>query len=47
MIKIDVVMLISGLDEDAMERRRESLASHASPETEVRLVTTRNAPASV
>ncbi len=47
MVKIDVVMLISGLDEDAMERRRGSLAIHASPGTEIRLVTTRNAPPSV
>jgi len=47
MTKIDVVMLISGLDEDAMNKRRESLAIHASPGTEIRLVTTRNAPPSV
>lgn len=47
MTKIDVVMLISGLDEGAMEKRRESLAIHASPGTELRLVTTRNAPPSV
>ena len=47
MTKIDVVMLISGLDEGAMEKRQESLAIHASPGTELRLVTTRNAPPSV
>ena len=47
MVKIDVVMLISGLDEEAMEKRQESLAIHASPGTELRLVTTRNAPPSV
>jgi allantoin racemase len=47
MTKIDVIMLISGLDEEAIERRRESLAIHASPGTEIRLVTTRNAPPSV
>jgi len=47
MVKIDAVMLISGLDEGAMERRRESLAIHASPGTKIRLVTTRNAPPSV
>ncbi len=46
MVKIDVVMLISGLDEGAMEKR-ESLAIHASPGTKLRLVTTRNAPPSV
>jgi allantoin racemase len=47
MVKIDVVMLISALDEDAMKRRREFLAIQASPDTEIRLVTTRNAPPSV
>jgi allantoin racemase len=47
MIKIDAVMLISGLDEEAMERRRGSLAINASLGTEIRLVTTRNAPPSV
>ena len=46
-MKIDVIMLISGLDEDALESRRESLSSLASPATEVRLVLTENAPASV
>ena len=46
-MRIDVVMLISGLDEKALERRRQSLGSYASPGTKVRLVTTRNAPASV
>ena len=47
MVKIDVVMLISGLDENAMKKRRDFLALHASPGTEIRLVTTRNAPLSV
>jgi len=46
-MRIDVVMLISGLDEEALRRRRESLNSYASPGTDVRLVFTRNAPASV
>lgn len=46
-MRIDVVMLISGLDEGALEHRRESLGSYASQGTEVRLVTTRNAPTSV
>lgn len=46
-MQIDVVMLISGLDVGALERRRELLSSYTSPGTEVRLVTTRNAPASV
>jgi allantoin racemase len=40
-------MLISGLYAETLERRRQSLSSYASPGTEVRLVTTRNAPASV
>ena len=47
MTKIDVVMLISGLDEDAMMKRRDSLKIHASLGTEIRLVITRNAPPSV
>ena len=46
-MRIDVVMLISGLSEQEMEGRLESLRSYASPGTEVRLVTTRNAPPSV
>ncbi len=46
-MRIDVVMLISGLDAKTLERRQESLSSYASPETEVWLVTTRNAPTSV
>jgi allantoin racemase len=46
-MQIDVVMLISGLDEDALQRRRESLSSLASPGTRVRLVLTENAPPSV
>lgn len=46
-MRIDVVMLISGLDAKTLQHRQESLSSYASPGTEVRLVTTRNAPASV
>ncbi len=46
-MRIDVVMLISGLDRQALERRREGLRSLASPGTEVNLVMTRNAPPSV
>lgn len=46
-MRIDVVMLISGLDEAALGRRRGLLRSYASPGTEVRLVPTRNAPLSV
>jgi hypothetical protein len=44
---IDVVMLISGLDEEALRRRRDLLNSYASPDTNVRLVLIRNAPPSV
>jgi allantoin racemase len=46
-MRIDVVMLISGLDEEALRRRQESLSTCASPGTDIRLVFTRNAPASV
>lgn len=46
-MRINVVMLISGLDEEALERRRESLTSLASPGTRVRLLLTENAPPSV
>lgn len=46
-MRIDVVMLISGLDPEALRRREEGLKSCASEGTDVRLVTTRNAPTSV
>ena len=46
-MRIDVVMLISGLSPEALKRREETLRSYASEGTEVRLVTTKNAPASV
>ncbi len=46
-MRIDVVMLISGLDPEAFRRREEGLKSCASEGTDVRLVTTRNAPPSV
>ena len=46
-MRIDVVMLISGLDDEALERRRDSLSSYASAGTEVNLVLTRHAPPSV
>jgi len=45
-MRIDVVMLISGLDPEALRRREEGLKSCASEGTDVRLVTTRNAPPS-
>lgn len=46
-MKIDVVMLIAGLPEADLKKRREILQSYASPGTEVRLVMTKNAPPSV
>jgi len=46
-MRIDVVMLISGLDEEALERRKRALSSYASGGIEVNLVLTRNAPPSV
>jgi len=46
-VRIDVIMLISGLEEEALKRRQEQVSSYASPGTEVRLVLTRNAPPSV
>jgi allantoin racemase len=46
-MRIDVVMLISGLDEESLEQRRASLSSLASPGTRVQLVLTENAPSSV
>jgi len=46
-MRIDVIMLISGLSGDALKKREEGLASHASPGVDVRLVTTRAAPPSV
>jgi len=46
-MRIDVIMLISGLREEDTRRRLKALQSYASPGTEVRLVQTRNAPPSV
>ncbi len=46
-MRIDVIMLISGLDEGTLKRRRESLSSYASVGTEVKLMLTRHAPLSV
>jgi hypothetical protein len=46
-MRIDVIMLISGLSGDALKKREMGLASHASPGVDVRLVTTRAAPPSV
>lgn len=46
-IRIDVIMLISGLDEEALEQRRSSLKLFASEGTDVRLIMTSPAPPSV
>ncbi len=46
-MRIDVIMLISGLSPEALKRRQDVLQSYASEGTEVRLVETRNAPPSV
>lgn len=46
-MRIDVIMLISGLSPEALKRRQDVLQSYASEGTEVRLVETRNAPLSV
>lgn len=46
-MRIDVITVITGLDEAAIERRRTALARFASPGTEVRPVVTRRAPSSV
>jgi len=46
-MRIDIIMLISGLDEKALEARQETLRAQASPGTDIRLVLTRNAPPSV
>ena len=46
-MRIDVVTVISGLDEAALDRRRRALASFASPGTDIRLEVTSEGPASV
>ena len=46
-MRIDVVYLISGVDEETLNRRRETLRRFASPGTEVRLVKTPDGPLSV
>jgi allantoin racemase len=46
-MRIDVIMLISGLSGEALKKREEGLASQASPGVDVRLVATRWAPRSV
>ena len=46
-MRIDVVYLISGVDKESLNRRREALRHFASPGTEVRMVQTSHAPPSV
>ena len=46
-MRIDVIMLISGLSPQALKQREETLRKHASPGTDIHLVLTRNAPLSV
>jgi allantoin racemase len=46
-MKIDVIMLISGLQPAELKKRENGLKKHASPGTEIRLVTTKWAPPSV
>ncbi|MGQ9679996.1 MAG: aspartate/glutamate racemase family protein [Candidatus Bathyarchaeia archaeon] len=46
-MRIDIIMLISGLSREELENRRRSLLSYASLGTEIRLIQTRNAPKSV
>ena len=46
-MRIDVIMLIGGLPKADLKKRLEILRSYASPETEVRLVLTKNPPPSV
>jgi allantoin racemase len=46
-MRIDVIMLISGLSPQALKRREETLRKQASPGTDIHLVLTRNAPRSV
>ncbi len=46
-MRIDVVMLISGVKGDDLTKRQATLQSYANSGTEIRLVTTKSAPASV
>ena len=46
-MRIDVIMVITGLHESELEQRRAAVAGYASPGTDVRLVVTPQAPASV
>lgn len=46
-MRIDVVVVITGLDADSLAHRRQIVQDYASPGTEVRLVVTGDGPASV
>ncbi|CAN5486987.1 aspartate/glutamate racemase family protein [soil metagenome] len=46
-MRIDVVTVITGLDEDALERRRQALERFASKGTDIQLVVTPDGPSSV
>ncbi len=46
-MRIDVIMLIHGLSPESLKNRETILKSYTSPETDLRLVTTKQGPASV
>ena len=46
-MRIDAIMVITGLDDEALRKRQQALKSFASPGTDIRLVVTPDAPSSV
>jgi Asp/Glu/hydantoin racemase len=46
-LRIDVIVLISGLDKEVLEKRRRAIKAYASDGTEVKMVLTDGAPPSV
>ena len=46
-MRIDVIVVITGLTDDVLMRRREAVQRYASPGTEIRLVVTEEGPSSV
>jgi allantoin racemase len=46
-VRIDIVTVITGLGDEALQRRRQALSRFASPGTEIRLAVTGSGPASV
>lgn len=46
-MRIDVITVITGLDSEALELRRDAVRRFASPGTDIRLVVARDGPASV